>query len=73
MSVYLGILWYFACYYVSRARRYLSLAEFMMRVNIHNYMCIELAPRLRGPEHDICPANKFQITNNCNFFLAQHT
>ena len=23
-------------------------------------------------EHDICPANKSQITNRCKFFLAKH-
>ena len=38
-------------------------------------------PRLRGyktffmlnsAEHEICHANKSQITNNCTFFLAKH-
>ena len=24
---------------------------------------------LNSAEHEICPANKSQITNNCNFFL----
>ena len=24
-------------------------------------------------EHDICPANKSQITDNCKFFLAKHS
>ena len=27
---------------------------------------------LKSPEHEICPANKSQITNNCEFFLAKH-
>ena len=25
---------------------------------------------LHSAEHEICPANKSQITNNCNFFSA---
>ena len=24
-------------------------------------------------EHEICPANKSQITNKCKFFLAKHS
>ena len=24
-------------------------------------------------EHEICPANEPQITNNCKFFLVKHT
>ena len=27
---------------------------------------------LNSAEHEICPADKSQITNNCNFFLAKH-
>ena len=26
---------------------------------------------LYSAEYEICPANKSQITNNCNFFLAE--
>ena len=28
---------------------------------------------LNSAEHEICPANKSQITDNCKFFLAKHT
>ena len=28
---------------------------------------------LDSAEHEICPANKSQITNNCKFFLAKHS
>ena len=28
---------------------------------------------LNSTEHEICPANKSQITNNCKFFLAKHS
>ena len=28
---------------------------------------------LNSDEHEICPANKSQITNNCKFFLAKHS
>ena len=28
---------------------------------------------LNSAEHEICPANKSQITNNCKFFLAKHS
>ena len=27
---------------------------------------------LNSAEHEICPVNKSQITNNCKFFLAKH-
>ena len=27
---------------------------------------------LNSAEHEVCPANKSQITNNCIFFLAKH-
>ena len=27
---------------------------------------------LNSAEHEICPSNKSQITNNCKFFLAKH-
>ena len=27
---------------------------------------------LNSAEHEICPANKSQITNNCKFFLVKH-
>ena len=27
---------------------------------------------LNSAEHEICPANKSQITDNCKFFLAKH-
>ena len=28
---------------------------------------------LSSAEHEICPANKSQITNNCKFFLIKHS
>ena len=28
---------------------------------------------LNSDEHEICPANKSQTTNNCKFFLAKHS
>ena len=28
---------------------------------------------LTSAEHEICPANKSQITNMCKFFLAKHS
>ena len=28
---------------------------------------------LNSAEHEICPANKSQITNNCKFYLAKHS
>ena len=28
---------------------------------------------LNSPEHENCPANKSQITNNWKFFLAKHS
>ena len=28
---------------------------------------------LNSAEHEICPTNKSQITNNCKFFLAKHS
>ena len=28
---------------------------------------------LNSAEHEICPANKSQITNNCKFFLAKYS
>ena len=28
---------------------------------------------LNSSEHEICPANKSQITNNCKFFLVKHS
>ena len=28
---------------------------------------------LNSAEHEICPANKSQITNNCKFFLAKQS
>ena len=28
---------------------------------------------LNSAEHEICPANKSRITNNCKFFLAKHS
>ena len=55
-------------------------------VNYHNYPKYHdgqsCANRPRGyktffmldsAEHEICPANKSQITNNCKFFFAQHS
>ena len=27
---------------------------------------------LNSAEHEVCPANEFQIVNNCKFFLAKH-
>ena len=27
---------------------------------------------LKSAEHEICPANKSQNTNNCEYFLAKH-
>ena len=29
--------------------------------------------KLNLVEHEICPANKSQITNNCKFLLAKHS
>ena len=29
--------------------------------------------KLNSAEHEIFPANKSQITNNCKFFLAKHS
>ena len=28
---------------------------------------------LNSAEHEICPASKSQITDNCKFFLAKHS
>ena len=28
---------------------------------------------LNSAEHEFCPANKSQITNNCKFFLDKHS
>ena len=45
-------------------------------------MNLALAPRLQNlfhaqllnsAEHEICPANESEITNNCNIFLAKHS
>ena len=34
---------------------------------------IKLFPVFNSAEHEICPANKSQITNNCKFFLTKHS
>ena len=44
--------------------------------SVKNVPCLEvikLFSILNSTEHEICPANKSQITNNCKFFLAKHS
>ena len=60
----------------------LRMQNFLMRTTKTLISLCELAGRPRGynfffmlnsTEHEILPADKSQITNNCKFFLAKHS
>ena len=58
---------FFVFFFCKKKYGYFKMNRYTRPRSYKTFFMLNLA------EHEICPANKYQITNNCKFLLAKHS